>query len=143
MEAWDAYFTSVEQFLKECECQYGVCNSQYTSYVLEQFEFLESTCRTLIRILSQDFSGNAVTELLSDLLANIFILRSHWQSYSDAILRHNNVYVRVPALIHTGVHGRPRFDVSKEEIEYLRSLSFSWNEIAALIKDSIRVRLPM
>ena len=135
-QAWDSYFTSVEQFLTECERQYGVCNSLYTSYVLEQLEFLESTCRTLIRVLLHDFPGNAVTQLLYDLLANILILRSHWQSYSDSVLRHNNVYVRVPALIHTGVRGRPRFDVRKEEIEYLRSLSFSWNEIAALINIS-------
>ena len=54
----------------------------YTSYVLEQLEFLESTCRTLIRVLSHDFDfpGNAVTQLFSDFLANILILRSHWQS---------------------------------------------------------------
>ena len=112
----------MEQFLTEFECQYGVCNSQYTSYILEQ---LESTFRTLIslRVLSQHFPGNAITELLSDLLANVLILRSHWQSYSDSVLHHSNVYFRVPA---TCVHGRPRFDVRKEEIEYLRSLSFSW-----------------
>ena len=93
--AWDVYFTFVEQFLAESERHYGVCNSQYTSYVLEQLQFLESTCRTLIRVLSQDFPGNAITQLLSDLLANILILRSHWQSYSDSVLRHSNVYVRV------------------------------------------------
>ena len=64
----------MEQFLTEFECQYGVCNSQYTSYILEQLEFLESTFRTLIslRVLSQHFPGNAITELLSDLLASSF-----------------------------------------------------------------------
>ena len=103
---------------------------------MEQFEFLESTCCILIRVLSQDIPGNAATELLSDLLANILILRSHWQSYSDSVHCNKNVYVCIPALIHIGVCGRPRFDVRKEEIEYLRSLSFSWNEIDALINIS-------
>ena len=28
------------------------------------------------------------------------ILRSHWQSYSDSVLHHSNVYFCVPALIH-------------------------------------------
>ena len=29
--------------------------------------------------------------------------------------------------------GRPRYEISKEQLEYLSSLSFKWNEIAALL----------
>ena len=32
-----------------------------------------------------------------------------------------------------GGPGRPRFDVSKEQLEYLSLLSFKWNEIAVLL----------
>ena len=34
---------------------------------------------------------------------------------------------------HTGRRGRPKFDIDKEQIEYLLSLSFNWSEIAALL----------
>ena len=29
--------------------------------------------------------------------------------------------------------GRPRFDISQSQLEYLASLSFSWSEIASLL----------
>ena len=29
--------------------------------------------------------------------------------------------------------GRPRFEISKEQLEYLHSLRFTWNEIAVLL----------
>ena len=29
--------------------------------------------------------------------------------------------------------GRPKFDIDKEQLEYLLSLSFSWSDIAALL----------
>ena len=33
----------------------------------------------------------------------------------------------------TGHSGRPRFDISKEQLEYLSSLSFSWTDIAHML----------
>ena len=36
-------------------------------------------------------------------------------------------------IAHTGRRGRPKFDIDKEQIEYLLSLSFNWTEIAALL----------
>ena len=63
-DAWDAYFSSVSQFLVDSERQYGVCNDQYTHFVLEQLEFIEVTCSVLMRSLSH-------ASLLS------FILRCH------------------------------------------------------------------
>ena len=34
---------------------------------------------------------------------------------------------------HTGRRGRPKFDIDKEQLEYLVSISFNWSEIAALL----------
>lgn len=128
---WDAYFAAVASFLIESERQYGVCNDQYTNYALEQLEFLQVTCRTLIRVVSQQTALGTISALLLDLLSCLTTLRSRWQSYSDTITTHQTRNFR--PLLYSGMPGRPRFDVSRDEIEYLRSLFFSWSEIAALI----------
>ena len=36
-------------------------------------------------------------------------------------------------MVSSGGQGRPRFDVARQQLEYLSSLSFSWSEIAALL----------
>ena len=72
-----------------------------------------------------------ISALLLDLLSCLTTLRSRWQSYSDTITTHQTRNFR--PLLYSGMPGRPRFDVSRDEIEYLRSLFFSWSEIAALI----------
>ena len=96
---------------------------------MEPLEFIEVTCRTLITVISQIFPG-ALCDLLLQLLTCVTILRSQWQSYSDSIIvLHGNIR----SVLHTGMPGRPQFDINKEELEYLTTLSFSWSEIAALI----------
>lgn len=91
MDDWDSYFAAVERFLVDSECQYGVCNCQYTNYAMEQLEFIEVTCRTLITVISQIFPG-ALCDLLLQLLTCVTILRSQWQSYSDSIIvLHGNI----------------------------------------------------
>ena len=124
---WDSYFTAITRFLVESERQYGVCNSDFTEYALEQLKYIEVTCRVLIRTMA------TVPEMhlfLSNFLTCIRTLRSQWQEYSDRPLHH--IGISCPYL-HTGRPGRPHFDVNKDQVEYLWSLSFGWNEIAALI----------
>ena len=44
-----------------------------------------------------------------------------------------SVAYRAPISVPRNGPGRPRFDISKEQLEYLSSLSFKWNEIAVLL----------
>ena len=58
-----------------------------------------------------------------------------WQEYQDILdsgSSHCQLAYQVNT-VHTGRRGRPRFDITKDQIEYLASLSFTWSEIAALI----------
>ena len=49
---WDSYFTAINRFLVESKRQYGVCNSDFTEYALEQLEYIEVMCRVLIRTMA-------------------------------------------------------------------------------------------
>ena len=71
---------------------------------------------------------------LDELLVCLHSIRYKWLEYqnildSDSL---SNLAYRVP-VVHTGRRGRPRFDITKEQLEYLASLSFTWMEITALI----------
>ena len=60
----------------------------------------------------------------------VIILRSisqQWENYIDEIQSQwsRNSY-QVPLVISTSP-GRPRFDISQEQLVYLHSLSFSWS----------------
>ena len=76
MDDWDSYFAAVECFLVNSERQYGVCNRQYTNYAMEQLEFIEVTCCTLITVISQIFPGT-LCDLLVQLLTCVTI--DHWK----------------------------------------------------------------
>ena len=57
-----------------------------------------------------------------------------WQSYKEVLESGNLRRFSYEAGMEerTGRRGRPRFDISKEQLEYLASLSFTWTEIAVL-----------
>ena len=64
----------------------------------------------------------------------MIVLRSicqQWETYTDEIQSQQRNSYQVP-LVSTRL-GRPRFDISQEQLIYLHSLSFSWSQIAAIL----------
>lgn len=70
---------------------------------------------------------------ISDLIVILRSLLAKWQEYRDLYDSTNYSTAYRSSIVHTGRRGRPRFDVDKEQIEYLLSISFNWGEIAALL----------
>ena len=117
----------------------------HTDYVLERLEICIHTCSTLLDHLQ---GGNLLhleeeelpildqhQTLLHDLVEALKILWVKWQSYKEVLesgTLHRFSY-EAGMEEQTGRRGRPRFDVSKEQLEYLASLSFTWTEIAVLL----------
>ena len=72
-----------------------------------------------------------------ELIECIKVIYRKWEEYEgvlDSFLteRPSVAYQTPVGTLRTGP-GRPRFDISKEQLEYLSSLSFKWNEIALLL----------
>ena len=62
-------------------------------------------------------------------------IRSKWSKYQDIYdsgVTLTETANRAPIVL-SGGHGQLRFDVSKEQVEYLSSMQFTWSEIAALL----------
>ena len=57
-----------------------------------------------------------------------------WQEYVDSEQASDRSYAYGTPVVHIrGERGRPRFDITKDQLEYLSSLSFSWSEIASIL----------
>ena len=57
-----------------------------------------------------------------------------WESYLDTLQSgaQSNAY-SAPQLYAVGRRGRPRFEVTSYQLEYLASLSFTWTQTAAML----------
>ena len=65
----------------------------------------------------------------------ISCFRIKWEEYQSILDSglHNEALAFCVPVVHTGRRGRPRFDVTKEQLEYISSLSSTWSEIVALL----------
>ena len=123
-------------------------NDSYTEYVLDRL----STCITTLSRLSDHIqSGIETTELdkdemaaidtylvqLSQLSSCLQDIAGQWQMHFDLLQRqagyHNDVAFRPSTTHRRHMPGRPRFEIMKEQLEYLSSMSFSWSLIAQLL----------
>ncbi len=119
------FFEETKKFMEESERQYGVANAEHT---IERLEFCISTCNSLYEYLLETSTTDTsvLTEYqisLDELTDSLTIIRSKWVEHASTI---------ESSCVHpvTNCRGRPRFEVNKDQ---LSSLSFKWNEIAAML----------
>ena len=75
-----------------------------------------------------DYKGD-----LDDLIASLRTLLTQWNEYRDILDSTSSRCAFQVSVLHNGRRGRPRFEIAKEQIEYLLSISFTWTEIAGLL----------
>ena len=116
---WVKFFSELSAFLLTCGRQYGVANEQYTEYAIERLSLSCQSVQSLIRPIrmSRTFAS---TGTCSSYVDNS--LDQQWAS---------SHYVTPTEVPHG--RGRPRFQISKEQLECLHSLSFSWTAIAGVL----------
>jgi transcriptional regulator of acetoin/glycerol metabolism len=66
---------------------------------------------------------------LEEILQHLCTVAQEWDVHLDEI-DHNNSY---SAPIVQGRIGRPRFNISRDQLEYLSSMSFTWTQIASML----------
>ena len=148
---WTRYFESIAEFLQGASRQYGVANESFTDYVVERLDLCISTCSTVREQLTlhvsrspsqpdgnENMHGEEViimrygTELQSlvDCLMDIQFL---WMRYREMLDARVDDFSFQVDTTRTLCRGRLRFNVSKQQLEYLSSLGFSWTEVASLL----------
>ena len=129
---WVQFFSELSDFLVTCGRQYGVANKQYTEYAIER---LSLSCQSVQSLFGPIRMSRSLTlrEYLIQLLQALEHVLCMWIEYSNSLDQQwaSSHYVAPTEVPHG--HGRPRVQISKEQLEYLRSLSFSWTAIAGML----------
>ena len=140
LNGWSVFFTEVTALLDEAQKNYGIANHNYTDCALERMEMALSTCSEIhhrLLVASPDAEMQDYCSTLDDLITQIRFIYRKWCEYENVLdsrtghLSSSMAYQTGSRVSTTG--GRPRFDISKEQLEYLSSLEFKWIEIAALL----------
>ena len=134
---WSRFFTDLTSFLAACERQYGIANERYTEYVIDH---LSLSCQSVLTLRERVASAqvpslNDVGETLTELLEELRRVLQLWRDYSDTLtLRFNSTRYELPIEERPShSRGRSRFNISRGQLQYLRSLSFSWSAIADIL----------
>ena len=70
---------------------------------------------------------------LSELLSCFRELSQQWQAHIDRRMRLSCTTSYAAPSVHTSRRGRPKFDITREQLEYLSSMSFTWVQIARIL----------
>ena len=61
-------------------------------------------------------------------------IAAEWQTLKDTLDANEwSPHVYRAIAVPNGARGRPKFQITQEQLEYLRSLSFSWNDISDML----------
>ena len=145
VEAWVSFFTELYQLLTTADRNFGICNLNMAEYVVERLELSIHSCSNLVMLfqtsnvaLSNDelAVANEYRTLVDKLLSYLRESSDKWKYYMTVLERssaRDDVSYQSSVTHSNGRRGRPKFEVSREQVEYLASLSFQWTEIAALL----------
>ena len=140
---WRCFFEGITHFLNDLQRHYNTANENYALYAVERLEICITNVRDLRQHLINSAHGQISSEVgdiiqqyvteLSELLHCMETLYCRWSEYCDEVVRQDLTHAYRTPTECFGVKGRPRLCVTRNQLEYLKSLAFTWSEIAAII----------
>ena len=137
---WTNFFERLAVFLQEAERRDGHANHQYAEFAIDKLQFAHQNLTRILQHLNSSISAASqdnmillsYTSQITELLDLIRTLSTNWQRYTDEL------QARPEAIYHLQVvrslsPGRPKFQISQNQLEYLASLSFTWSEVARIL----------
>ena len=147
MQAWESFFDEVSSFIGSLERRNTLnATKSFSYYVLEKISAYSSSITSLL-CLMRATTENVTKEELEVISDYIFMLEKlfeylqttaqMWDLHLDKIHRTSHTFSYTePAVSAHKRPGRPRFDISQDQLEYLSSMSFSWTKIASMLSVS-------
>ena len=133
---WTDYFLELDRFINSLERQAGISNKAYADYAVDKLGVCVRNVTQIKDVAEAASEGNETMEQFESTLEELKIvlvsLESEWQEYSDTNEASSSTSAYSAPTVNALSRGRPRFVISKEQLVYLRSLSFSWTCIASL-----------
>ena len=139
---WEEFFQQIGQFMRECERKFS---EQYAEYVVERLQLCVRSCCSLLDHFN-DFTAETehhttehreIVLMYKDNVVKLIDclreLSKEWVRLKDNVMAIQVSSAYCAPVIGNSGRGRPSFEVSFDQIDYLRSLSFSWTGIASLL----------
>lgn len=134
-QGWVGFFNELSLFLRTAKHTEHPSRG-FCEYVVDRLQmWIVSVAHLVTHLESRSASNVAVVyvsclnELIEHLRAVLNVWNSKLEDYNDGQNPYSySVQVETPHRT-----GRPRFMISKEQIEYLRSMSFTWVQISDLL----------
>ena len=124
----------LRSFLRECERQEGSANERFAEYAIERLEVCYRTLSQVEYNMEESFPTHNLQGMIIQLKRLVLCSYEDWVTYRDSITDNANVMYSVSTTSQVNrAAGRPHFDISSDQIHYLRSLSFSWTQISCLL----------
>ena len=133
---WDRFFEELRSFVIIAKRQEDAATTETANYFAERFSYCVQVLSSIMRGLeSARREGHDVGELYLQLQELQLCCRSIGASWVDILDRidagNYQENYRVPTT--TNGRGRPKFDISKDQLVQLRSLDFGWKQIADIL----------
>ena len=148
MWGWELFFEELSSFLRSLQRQHSTATESFSHYALERIEI---SCGSLENVLHQlhttvaegTLNGselatiNEYCTLITELIQHLHSTAQDWESHLDQLLQvshysSSSMSYSAPTSTTVGP-GRPKFHISRDQLEYLSSMSFNWTQIAAML----------
>ena len=146
---WENFFQNISAFILYLMRQYGTANESYSHYAVERLTLcVRSVSDVREHLRRQTFEMGTVdvseeersvviryVQKLGQLIDNLRRIGLLWEAHIDmADQRNESTAYRAPVIDLP--RGRPHFDITRYQLEYLSSLGFNWVQIAHLLQVS-------
>lgn len=137
---WDRFFSELRSLVVFCNRRRGRADRQLAVYVVERLQIAAQNVSTFASLLRRNEEEGPVQELqeytrhVDDLMEAIRQLILHWELHMETLdARMERMAYHAPRIHHARRRGRPKFHITSDQLQYLRSLSFSWTAISSLL----------
>ena len=132
VESWVSFFQELSSLLETSERRFGIANSVLADHLIERFELAVQSCTTIVASLDNPSSSLNYTEEaiitgykteIEELIGHLRSLLDRWKEYRTLLDSTSfGGFSYQASVAHNGRRGRPRFNIDKEQIEYLLTL---------------------
>ena len=144
LPGWETFFEELEAFMTSFRQQAGTFSEAFCHYAIKRLEVCIVNLSRLLALLRAPLLSNQSHQEssvivnycahLSQLLLCLRVISLEWQGYMETIELQTLQSAYTPDRVQpSACIGRPRFDISKDQLEYLSSMSFTWTQIASML----------
>ena len=134
--SWIEFFSHVSAFLTTCGRQYGSANGNFSEYAIEHLTLILQGVSDVLRVIEQsNIPGlSSMKESIKDIREMLCTALNLWIEYYQGLaVDYSRMEYGAPRAELPDRRGRPPFKIEKEQLEYLRSLSFTWVNISRML----------